>query len=31
LDLDFLGMQEHDLVEIEAPFSLEEVWNVVKV
>ncbi|KAM0866543.1 hypothetical protein ACQ4PT_042573 [Festuca glaucescens] len=30
LDLDYLGMQMHDLVELEAPFSDEEVWGVIK-
>jgi hypothetical protein len=30
LNLDYLGMQSHKLVELDAPFSEEEVWNVVK-
>jgi hypothetical protein len=30
IDLNFLGMQEHDLAELKSPFSMEEVWNVVK-
>jgi len=30
LDLDFLGMQVHDLSELEAPFSEDEVWGVIR-
>lgn len=30
LDLDYLGMESHDLVELEVPFSEEEVWSVIK-
>jgi translation elongation factor EF-4 len=29
LDLDYLGVQEHDLSKLEAPFSEEEVWLVI--
>jgi hypothetical protein len=27
LDLEFLGMQTHNLAELEVPFSEEEVWG----
>jgi hypothetical protein len=30
LDLDFLGMQVHDLAGLEVAFTEEEVWNVVR-
>jgi hypothetical protein len=30
LDLDFLGVQTHDLSRLEAPFTEEEVWTVVR-
>jgi hypothetical protein len=30
LDLDYLGMQTHDLSELELPFSEEEVWEVIR-
>ncbi|KAM0924223.1 hypothetical protein ACQ4PT_005019 [Festuca glaucescens] len=30
LDLDFLGVRTHDLSDLEAPFSEEEVWSVIK-
>jgi hypothetical protein len=30
VDLDFLGMPDHGLSELKIPFSVEEVWNVVK-
>jgi hypothetical protein len=30
LDLDFLGTQVEDLLDLEAPFSDEEVWDVVR-
>jgi hypothetical protein len=30
VDLDFLGMPAHGLLDLESPFSVEEVWNVVK-
>jgi hypothetical protein len=30
LDLDYLGVQSHDLSELEAPFTEEEVWGVIR-
>jgi hypothetical protein len=30
LDLDYLGMQTHDLSKLELPFSEEEVWGVIR-
>jgi hypothetical protein len=30
LDLDYLGMQTHDLSELELPFSEEEVCEVIR-
>jgi hypothetical protein len=30
LDLDFLGMQTHDLSGLEVPFTEEEVWGVIR-
>jgi hypothetical protein len=30
IDLDVLGMQQHELSGLDAPFSEEEVWNIIK-
>jgi hypothetical protein len=30
LDLEYLGMQSHDLSELEVPFMEEEVWDVIR-
>lgn len=30
IDLDYLNVSSHDLASLEAPFSEEEIWDVVK-
>lgn len=30
IDLEAIGLQQHDLSVLEEPFSEEEVWNTVK-
>jgi hypothetical protein len=30
IDLDALGLPSHELVQLDAPFSMEEVWETIK-
>jgi hypothetical protein len=31
INLDALGIQQHDLSKLETQFSVEEVWNTIKL